>query len=106
MGGPIPALRPGKYPDCRCIRDPFDRVSASREQRLNLKIIERHGAGICLPLKAMKKELFRSAINRVLTDDTFKTNMKRLQSFQEQYNGAENAAKILQEAAATHGRVL
>ena len=67
------------------------------EQRLNLKIIERHEAGICLPLKAIKKTIFRSAIHRVLTDDKYKTNMKRLRSLQERYNGAENTAKILKK---------
>ncbi len=67
------------------------------EQRLNLKIIERHGAGICLPLKAIKKGRFRSAIDRILTDGKFKTNMKCLKLSQDRYNGAENTAKILQK---------
>lgn len=67
------------------------------EQRLNLKIIERHGAGICLSLKAIKKPVFRSAIDKVLTDGRYKANMKHLQSLQERYNGAENTAKILKK---------
>ncbi len=67
------------------------------EQYFNLKIIERHGAGICLPLNAIRKRKFRTAVEKVLGDATFKTNMQRLQSYQACCDGAENAATILQE---------
>ncbi|MFX1535097.1 MAG: glycosyltransferase [Promethearchaeota archaeon] len=67
------------------------------EQRFNLKMIERHGAGICLPLRVLKKGNFQTIIEKILTDSSFKSNMKRLKSYQDRYNGPENVAKTLQE---------
>jgi UDP:flavonoid glycosyltransferase YjiC (YdhE family) len=67
------------------------------EQRFNLKQLERHGAGICLPLRTLKKGNFQTVIEKVLTNSSFKTNMQRLKSFQDRYNGVENVAKALQE---------
>lgn len=69
------------------------------EQRFNLIQLERHGAGICLPLRTLTKGSFQSAIEKVLTDNSFKKNMQRLQSFQDRYDGAENVAKALKELA-------
>lgn len=69
------------------------------EQQFNLKMIERHGAGICLPLKTLKKGNLRAVIEKILDDNSFKTNMQRLKSFQDRYHGAENTAIALQELA-------
>jgi len=69
------------------------------EQNFNLKMIEKHGAGICLPLKSLKKGTFQLAIEKILTDNSFKTNMQRLKSFQDRYDGAENVAREMQELA-------
>lgn len=67
------------------------------EQNFNLKMIERHGAGICLSLKNLKKGSIKSAIEKILTDNSFKINMQRLKSFQDRYDGAENTVRVLQK---------
>jgi UDP:flavonoid glycosyltransferase YjiC (YdhE family) len=68
------------------------------EQDFNLKQIERHGAGVSLPLKSLKKrDVLQVAVANVLKDDSYKTNMQRLKLFQDRYDGAENVAKALQE---------
>lgn len=69
------------------------------EQKFNLKQLERHGAGICLPLRILKKGNFRAVIEKILSDNSFKTNMQRLKSYQDRYDGVENVAKALQELA-------
>ncbi|PIP12351.1 MAG: hypothetical protein COX49_06080 [bacterium (Candidatus Stahlbacteria) CG23_combo_of_CG06-09_8_20_14_all_40_9] len=69
------------------------------EQKFNLKMIERHGAGICLPLRILKKGNFQAVIEKILTDNSFRTNMQRLKSFQDRYDGVENVTKALQELA-------
>ncbi len=68
------------------------------EQSMNLKLIENAHAGYCLPLRYLKKkERVRKYVERVLSDDSFKRNMKRLKYFQDQHNGAENAARIIKD---------
>ncbi|NQT83576.1 hypothetical protein HQ563_11150 [bacterium] len=69
------------------------------EQRFNLMMVEKHGAGMCLPRKALKRGDLRSLIDKVLNDDSFKTNVQRLKSFQDRYDGPENTAIALQELA-------
>ncbi len=65
---------------------------------MNLKLIENARAGYCLPLRYLKKtELVRKYVERILSDDSFKRNMRRLKHFQDRYNGAENAAKIIKD---------
>lgn len=68
------------------------------EQSMNLKLIENARAGYCLPLRYLKKtELVRKYVERILSDDSFKRNMRRLKHLQDRYNGAENAAKIIKD---------
>jgi len=68
------------------------------EQSMNLKVIEKAHAGFCLPLRYMrKKNSIRKYIERIISDDSYKRNMKRLKIHQDQYDGAENAAKIIKE---------
>ena len=75
------------------------------EQKFNLKMIERHGAGICLSLRILKEGNFQTVIKKILTDNSFKTNMWRLKSYQDRYDGVENVTKILQGLVlATFGR--
>lgn len=71
------------------------------EQSLNLKIIEDHGAGICMPLKSIKKENYGDSIKKILMDNSFKKNMLRLKSYQDNYDGPENAAIALKELVAS-----
>jgi len=38
-------------------------------------------------------------IEKILSDNSFRTNMQRLKSYQDRYDGVENVAKALQELA-------
>lgn len=67
------------------------------EQRFNLKTIEKHGAGICLPLGTIHKENFKTVLEEVLNQDKFRINMERLKYYQNRYNGGLNIAKSLQK---------
>lgn len=68
------------------------------EQSMNLKLIENARAGYCLPLRYLKRTgLVRKHIERILSDDSFKRNMRRLKNYQDKHNGAENAAKIIKD---------
>ena len=69
------------------------------EQQFNLQIVEQHGAGVCLSMKDLKKGSFSGLIKKVLTDDSFKSNMLRLKYFQDHYDGAENTANVLLKLA-------
>ena len=67
------------------------------EQNFNLKMIERHGAGIDLSLRSLKKGGLKTAVEKILTNNSFKSNIQLLKSYQDRYDGAENTAKILQK---------
>ncbi len=67
------------------------------EQYLNLKMIENRGAGICMPLKSIKKGNYRDSIKKILMDNSFKENMLRLKLYQEFYDGPENTAIVLKD---------
>jgi UDP:flavonoid glycosyltransferase YjiC (YdhE family) len=67
------------------------------EQSINLKVIERAKAGFCLPLKYMKKKSLRHYIEKILSDDSYRKNMRRLKSFQDRHDGPGNVARILME---------
>ena len=56
------------------------------EQQFNLQMVEQHGAGLCLPLRTLKKGSLREQVIKVLTDDSFKRNVQRLKSFQDRYD--------------------
>lgn len=74
------------------------------EQLFNLKLIERHGAGRCLSLGAARKGNFGRIVKEILGDGSFRTNMQRLKSHQDRYDGAENAARVLHELLVDHQR--
>ncbi|TVR57807.1 MAG: hypothetical protein EA426_11465 [Spirochaetaceae bacterium] len=69
------------------------------EQNLNLQLIENHKAGFNLPFYTLKKKRLGAYVRKVLNDGIYSENMKRLRSWQERYNGPENAARILTELA-------
>jgi len=69
------------------------------EQSFNLAMIERHGAGLALPLRSLKRGELRTDIERVLNEPSFTTSMRRLKELQDRHDGAVNAATILQELA-------
>ncbi len=65
------------------------------EQNLNLQLLENHGAGLNLPLYALRKRRLASHITRLLTDPRFKRNMEQLRSWQSGYDGPGNVARGL-----------
>lgn len=67
------------------------------EQNLNLQLIENHKAGFNLPYYAIKKKKLNTYIEKVLNDQSYSENINQLKAWQEQYNGAENAAIALIE---------
>ncbi len=67
------------------------------EQNFNIMQVERHGGGLCMSLRNLKKGKLRPAIVRVLNDRSYKTNMKKLQAFQETRDGPLEAAKCVIE---------
>jgi len=67
------------------------------EQNFNIMQVERHGAGLCMSLRNLKKGRLRPEIERVLNDKNYKTNMKRLQAFQETRDGPLEAARHIVE---------
>ncbi len=69
------------------------------EQSFNLAMIERHGAGLALPLRSLKRGDLRTDIERVLNEPSFTASMRRLKELQDRHDGAENAARTLQELA-------
>ena len=72
------------------------------EQNFNIKQVERQGAGICLSLQNLKRDRLASTIERVLHDRSYKTNMEKLQAYQERRDGPLEAAKRVIELAHDH----
>lgn len=67
------------------------------EQNFNLKLIERHGAGICLSLRSLNKGLLKQSIEKVLKDNSYKKSMEQLQFWQSRKDGASETAKIISD---------
>lgn len=67
------------------------------EQNFNIMQVERHGAGLCMSLRTLRKGRLESAIESVLSDDKYRENMKRLQAFQHTRDGPLEAAKSIIE---------
>ncbi|WP_428263813.1 glycosyltransferase [Haliangium sp.] len=68
------------------------------EQMFNLDLLEQHGAGINLPLQALRDPArLRAAARTVLEDPSYKANMDELKRLQEAYDGPAEVARILSE---------
>ena len=63
------------------------------EQNLNIKQVERHGAGQVLSIRSLRKGQLGPAITRVLGNENYKKNMERLQAFQSTRYGALEVAR-------------
>ena len=72
------------------------------EQYLNLKLIQRHGAGRCLwsPNTATRPR-FGQVVARSLADASLKANMQRVQALQARYDGSSNSAQAVRQLAQT-----
>ena len=68
------------------------------EQMFNLELIQRHGAGINLPLQRLSQpERVREAVSTMLSDTSYTKNMEMLQELQYEYDGPGEVARILLE---------
>jgi UDP:flavonoid glycosyltransferase YjiC (YdhE family) len=65
------------------------------EQNFNLKQVERHGAGLCLSLKSLRKGHLEDSINQILNDSKYKKSMEQLKAWQSRRDGALEVAKIV-----------
>lgn len=67
------------------------------EQNFNLKLVEHHGAGICLSLRSLRKDLLTESIEKVLKDNNYKKSIEKLQFWQSHRDGASEVAKIISD---------
>jgi UDP:flavonoid glycosyltransferase YjiC (YdhE family) len=65
------------------------------EQNFNLKQMERHGAGLCLSRRSLRRGFLTSAINKVLGQKSFRESAQRLQKWQSSRDGPLEVAKIV-----------
>ncbi len=65
------------------------------EQNFNLKQMERHGAGLCLSRRSLRRGLLTSAIRQVLGQGNFRESAQRLQKWQSSRDGPLEAARIV-----------
>jgi UDP:flavonoid glycosyltransferase YjiC (YdhE family) len=67
------------------------------EQNFNLKQVERHGAGLCLSLRSLRKGHLKGSINQILKDDRYKKSMEQLRTWQSRRDGALEVAKAVHD---------
>jgi UDP:flavonoid glycosyltransferase YjiC (YdhE family) len=65
------------------------------EQNFNLKLIERHVAGVCLSRRDLYKGMLKHSIEKILKDSIYRNNMGKLRLWQSQKDGASEAARII-----------
>ena len=65
------------------------------EQNFNLKQVERHGAGLCLSRRSLRRGLLAHAICQVLARGSFRESAQRLQKWQSSRDGPLEVAKIV-----------
>ncbi|MEJ2312519.1 MAG: glycosyltransferase [Gemmatimonadales bacterium] len=65
------------------------------EQNFNLRLVERHGGGLCLPLRDLARGRLRAAISGVLGDPAYKVAMQKLQRWQAARDGPYEVARTL-----------
>ncbi len=67
------------------------------EQNFNIMQVERHGAGLCMSLRNLRKGKLGPAIERILNDENYRNSMRKLQAFQETRDGPLEAAQCVLE---------
>lgn len=65
------------------------------EQNFNLRLVERHGGGLCLSLRGLARGRLPAAIAAVLGDPAYKVAMQRLQRWQAARDGPLEVARTL-----------
>ncbi len=74
---------------------PIIGFSLQPEQNLNLQLVEKHKAGLNLPLQVLGNGGLGDYVNMVVRDKNYQSKMSRLKSWQDNYNGAKRAAEVL-----------
>ncbi len=72
---------------------PLVGVPMHGEQAGNIALVQRQGAGIMLSRKAVNRRRLAAALERIVTDDAYRENMRRLKRLQDPIDGATNAAR-------------
>jgi UDP:flavonoid glycosyltransferase YjiC (YdhE family) len=67
------------------------------EQNFNLRLVERHGAGLCRSLRSLARGRLRDAIDTVLGDPAYKTAMAQLKGWQATRDGPLEVARKLMD---------
>lgn len=76
---------------------PIVGVDMQPEQRLNLECIERAGVGIRLSKREFRRGNIISSVEKVLKDQKFRENAKRISRLFKFHKGEENAARIIED---------
>lgn len=71
---------------------PLVGVPMHGEQAGNIALVQRQGAGIMLPKQALKRRQLVTALEKIVTNDSYRENMHRLKKLQDRVDGAANAA--------------
>ena len=72
---------------------PIVGIPMHQEQAGNVALVRKQGAGIMLWKQELTKKHLASALERLINNDEYRKNMRRLKSDQDQVNGAANAAQ-------------
>ena len=63
------------------------------EQAGNIALVQRQGAGIMLPKQSLRRRQLVTALDKIVTNDSYRENMHRLKKLQDRVDGAANAAR-------------
>lgn len=72
---------------------PLVGVPMHGEQAGNIALVQRQGAGIMLPKQALRRRQLVTALEKIVTNDSYRENMHRLKKLQDRVDGAANAAR-------------
>lgn len=63
------------------------------EQAGNISLVQRQGAGIMLPRKALNRRRLANALEKIVADNSYRENTERLKRLQDPIDGATQAAR-------------
>jgi len=82
---------------------PMIGIPVIHDQEFNMQRVEDLGIGIQLSERRFKPKHLQQAVERVLSDHSYKMNVRKYQVILKNYHGASSAAKIIASAATGHG---
>ena len=72
---------------------PLVGVPMHLEQAGNISLVQRQGAGIMLPRKALNRRRLANALEKIVADNSYRENMERLKRLQDPIDGAAKTAR-------------